>query len=713
MSEQREVQPGVTVTQTAEGEFDRRQIAEQDRQALDRLRERWPRGLGMTLTFDRNTCQDIEKALNLEWMVTNGLGGYAASTIVGVNTRRYHGLLIAVPGSREHLVLLSKLEEEVESAGVQYDLSTNEYAPNTLYPRGFTHLEEFRLENGLPVWTWRGGEWELQKRLWMAHGQNTTYITYTLSHAPGPVTLTLRPLANYRDFNRETRGAVDWNFIYSQVDGNNSVLRAYEGAHPYILSTYPRMERIPAGVWYWNFMHRREQERGLDYTEDLYDPVVLRRVLAPGETQLFIVSSEPIEQVDTNWPRVLEHERARCRTLVAQSGLADERPEVGGLVLAADQFIVHRPPAGESAQSSPEAVTTVVAGYPWFGDWGRDTMVSLPGLLLSTARYPEAASVLRTYSRYIDQGMLPNWFPSMGEVPEYNTVDATLWYFVAIWRYVQSTGSLELAGELYPFLTDIIDWHLRGTRYGIQVDPRDGLLRAGVPGVQLTWMDIKVNGYVVTPRYGKPVEINALWYNALRITEELGKMLQREPASFQPGELAKRVAESYPQRFWFMSGGYLYDVVDGPSGDDSSLRPNQIFALALPFPLITGERARSVLKVVGETLLTPYGLRSLSPNDPAYRGHYEGNVWQRDTAYHQGTVWPWLMGAYIDARRRAYGPGAETQKLFEPLFQQLANAGLGSISEIFDGDPPYTPRGCPAQAWSVAEVLRAWKEGMA
>jgi predicted glycogen debranching enzyme len=666
----------------------------------------------MTMVFDRSICRDIERALNLEWLVTNGLGGYAFSTIVGTNTRRYHGLLVAAPTSpRERLVLLSKVDEEVESDGVPYYLGTNEYTPATIHPCGFVHLEEFRLEDGLPVWTFLGGDWELERRLWMAYGQNTTYISYTLTRSPRPVTLTLRPLVNYRSFHHETKGRVDWDFLHVESDERGCcILRAFEGAHPYALRTTPQMEHIPTGVWYWNFLHRRERARGLDYTEDLYAPGVLRRSLAPGETILLVASTEPPSQVNMNGPRVLERERVRRRELLAASGLSGEREEIQQLVLAGDQFIVQRAPTPVGHVPLGSNPVTVIAGYPWFGDWGRDTMIALPGLMLATRRYGEAASVLRTYSRYVDQGMLPNRFPESGETPEYNTVDATLWFFVALWSYVQETQDLALAGELYPLLLDIVEWHVRGTRYGIQMDPTDGLLRAGVPGTQLTWMDAKVEDWVVTPRHGKPVEISALWYNALCVVEELGRQLGKRAGRKRCRELAKQVEQSFLQRFWYPSGGYLYDVVDGPAGDDAALRPNQLFALSLPFPLVSGPQAGSILRVVGDELVTPYGIRSLSPKDPAYHSRCEGDIWQRDSAYHQGTVWSWLIGPYLTAVRRVFGPETNVRGILEPLLKHLTDAGIGSISEILDGDAPHTPRGCVAQAWSVAEVLRVWRE---
>lgn len=669
----------------------------------------------MTILFDRSVCRDIERALDLEWLVTNGLGGYAASTITGTNTRRYHGLLVAALNSpRERIVLLSKVDEEIEAAGTVYYLGTNEYSPATIHPCGFVHLEEFCLEDGLPRWTFRGGNWELQKQVWMAHGRNTVYISYTLTRATGPVRLTLRPLVNYRSFHDETKGRVNWDFLHVEEDERGCcILQAFEGAHPYVLRTVPPMEHIPTGVWYWNFFHRRERERGLDYTEDLYAPGVMRSQLAPGQTLVLVASAEPVDQVNLNWQQTREHEQARRRNLLEQSDLNEAREEIRQLVLAADQFIVQRPPLGTDptpyAAPSPPSVT-IMAGYPWFGDWGRDTMIAFPGLLLTTRRYREAAAVLRTYGRYVDQGMLPNRFPEHGETPEYNTVDATLWYFVALWQYVQATKDLTLAKDLYSLLVEIIDWHMRGTRYGIQVDPEDGLLYAGVPGVQLTWMDAKVEDWVVTPRHGKAVEINALWYNTLRITEALSRQLKRRSDRKRCRELAEQVEATFIPRFWYAPGGYLYDVVDGPSGDDASLRPNQLLALSLPFPLIEGDKAESILHVVEQDLLTPYGLRALSPKDPAYHGRYEGDRWQRDGAYHQGTVWSWLIGPYLSALQRMQGTPAPLRHQLEPFFHHLKEAGVGSISEIFDGDPPHRPRGCPAQAWSVAEILRIWKE---
>ncbi len=668
----------------------------------------------MPIVLDRSVCCDLERALQLEWLVTNGLGGYASSTIVCANTRRYHGLLVAAIGSpRSRWVLVSKLDEEVEAASVIYALGTNEYSPGTIHPCGFVHLEAFRLEDGLPVWIYRGAEWELEKRLWMAYGQNTTYITYTLTRSPEPVTLTLRPLVNYRDFHGVTRGRADWDFRKLEPGQDGCcILQAFDGAHPFAIRTVPAMEHVHTGYWYWNFLYRKERERGLEHTEDLYAPGILRCTLAPGETQAVILSSEADHALELNAARALEQERMRRQALLERTRLSTQGEEARSLVLAADAFIVRRAPTGKRLVAQGPLSATVIAGYPWFGDWGRDTMISLPGLFLATGRVDEAAAVLRTYARYVDQGMLPNRFPESGEIPEYNTVDATLWFFVALHAYLQATDDLELAQELYPLLDEIVDWHVRGTRYGIGVDPKDGLLRAGMPGVQLTWMDAKVEDWVVTPRYGKPVEVNALWYNALCILDALGTRLHRRAGRKGVRALIERIAATFAPRFWYAPGGYLYDVIDGPAGDDPSLRPNQLLALSLPYPLVTGERARSVLRAVQAELLTPVGLRTLSPRDPAYHGRYEGDRWQRDAAYHQGTVWPWLLGPYITALRRVEGEQPDTLGLLRSLLEHLQDAGLGTISEIFDGDPPHTPRGCIAQAWSVAEVLRVWHEAL-
>ena len=383
----------------------------------------------------------------------------------------------------------------------------------------------------------------------------------------------------------------------------------------------------------------------------------------------------------------------------ARPYLVDAPQAIEQLVLAADQFVVRRSLPGDAEGRS------IIAGYPWFGDWGRDTMISLPGLTLATGRPEVGARILHTFAHYVDQGMLPNRFPDEDEAPEYNTVDATLWYFEALRAYLAATSDEMLVNDLYPVLRDIVDWHQRGTRYGIQLDPEDGLLYAGQEGVQLTWMDAKVDGWVVTPRMGKAVEVNALWYNALRIMAEFARCLGKETQTYE--DLADRTAEGFV-RFWNGERGYCYDVIDGPDGDDPALRPNQLLAVSLEYSPLAAAQQRAVVDACARQLLTSHGLRSLAPDDPAYMGHYGGDRRQRDAAYHQGTVWGWLIGPFVQAHMRVYGDREQARSFLRPLLQHLGGHGLGSLSEIFDGDAPFSPRGCTAQAWTVAEVLRAW-----
>jgi predicted glycogen debranching enzyme len=503
------------------------------------------------------------------------------------------------------------------------------------------------------------------------------------------------------------------------------------GGSPYWLRSN-RATFHPEPAWYRGFHHRVEAFRGLDTDEDLFSPGRFSAELEPGGTLTVLVTLH--EDAETDGAAAFENERARQAALLSRADLKDQPAWVEQLVLSADQFIVDRPiPTGETKAAPSGAVSlkasapawtgkSVIAGYHWFGDWGRDTMISLPGLTLATGRPDVAATILRTFARYVDRGMVPNRFPDAGEAPEYNTVDATLWYFNALYqldRYLTkqerisqvpiSDADRHLVGHLYPTLVEIIEWHQRGTRYGIKVDPRDGLLRAGVPGVQLTWMDAKVDDWVVTPRQGKPVEINALWFNALRTMAGFARQQDSPEDAARWTEMADRVAGSFQARFWNAEGGYLYDVIDGPDGDDSSLRPNQLLAVSLPHSPLSDVQARSVVDACAANLLTSYGLRSLAPDDAAYVGAYGGDRWRRDGAYHQGTVWGWLIGPFVEAHYKVYGDADAAQSFLLPFAGHLSDHGLGAISEIFDGDPPHTPRGCIAQAWSVAEVLRVWR----
>ncbi len=644
--------------------------------------------------FGREIAGDFDSASRREWLVTNGLGGWAGGTVSGANTRRYHGLFVpALKPPLGRTVLVSKFNEWAELGGQTFHLSANEYGSGTIDPQGYRHVESFRLDGRVPTWTFALNDALLEKRVWMVSERDTTFVTYTLRRAAHPVALNVLVTVTHRDAHVETRGG-DWQPGVSLVP-HGAQIQAGDVAFRLLVNLG---EFTPVRNWHWDIKHRVETERGLPDREDQFAAGIFTAELAPGETFALVATLEPHPSLD--WQVSLAAERARVAGLVAQAGMQSEPGWIRQLVLAADQFIVKR----GSGQ-------TVIAGYHWFGDWGRDTMIALPGLTLITRRYDVAAGVLRTFAHFVSEGMLPNRFPDEGEQPAYNTVDATLWYFHAIDRYTEASGDDDLARELFPILEDIVGWHVRGTRYSIHVDEADGLIYAGEPGVQLTWMDAKAGDWVVTPRIGKPVEINALWINALRVMDTLSRRL-RLPAQHPYAEMAARASASF-DKFWYADGGYLYDVIEGPEGSDAALRPNQLFAISLPHGPLAGEeqkgRLRSVVDACAAHLLTSYGLRSLSPEHPAYIGKYVGDVLKRDAAYHQGTVWGWLIGPFVDAHLRAYGDPEAARSFLAPFEHHLADFGLGSIAEIFEGDAPFRPVGCIAQAWSVAEVLRAWK----
>jgi predicted glycogen debranching enzyme len=649
-----------------------------------------------------------------EWLVTNGIGGFAAGTLSLVNTRRYHGLLFAARRPPvERLALVTKLDVTVHYGGSRVRLATNEFADGTIDPHGYRHLESFRLEGLVPNWTWLIADARLEQRVWMRHGENTTYVQFTRVGGLKPMRLTIEPLCTYRDYHWQSRGELRFG-VEAIADG--VMIHAHEGALPYrLVSEGATVQVNPAS--YWNFKHREEGARGLDDIEDLLRPAIFEFDLAPGETRAVILSAETHDPVSA--AGALASERVRQGDLVnrfdrAHSNARDLKfPLMDRLALAADQFLVER-----RDRSGNPLGKTVIAGYPWFSDWGRDTMIALPGLTLATGRVDIAASVLRTFAGFVSQGMLPNRFPDTGEPPEYNTVDASLWFFVAVHEYLRASGDRAFAAEIYPTLKDMVGWHVRGTRFGIGMDPADGLLKAGEAGVQLTWMDAKVGDWVVTPRIGKPVEINALWFNAVSILRDLSAELDQAQDQIEYGALAGRIRASFEPAFWFDDGGYLYDVIGGPEGDadptgcrrDASLRPNQIFALSLPHALLAGGKARRVLDVCIAELWTPVGLRSLAPRDSRYIGRYLGGPAERDGAYHQGTVWTWLLGPLATAHFRVHQDAAAALDLLRAIPAHLREACVGQISEIMDGDPPFEPRGCFAQAWGVAEVLRAWSE---
>ncbi len=656
----------------------------------------------ITLGCNQTAVRSLDGGMTREWLVTNGLGGYASGTVAGVNTRRYHGILVAaLRPPVERTLMLAKVDERLEVGNEVVALSTNEWHDGTIAPDGYQQIHDFHLELGLPVWTYRLPGGMLEKRVWMPRHKNCTCLSYTLVEGNQPATLHLLCLATYRDYHAETHGSSDWRLDVTRRDNGCRVV-AFPGAHPFLLTCAPGATFTIIGDWYWRFLHREERARGLNDLEDLYAVGECTVQLQPGATVTLVAEVETSQPTLQRPEASLKWEQARRRALLARNTVAVDSPTgdlTRHLLLAADQFLVRRQPLNPH----DGAGTTVIAGYHWFSDWGRDTMIALPGLCLPTGRAAEAASILRTFGHYLDQGMLPNRFPDAGETPDYNTVDATLWYFNAIDAYTRATGKQHLVRELFPRLQDVISWHERGTRYGIGRDATDGLLKAGEPGVQLTWMDAKVGDWVVTPRTGKPVEINALWYNALRCmacwADELG-------VANGYRDQAERVRQSFNNRFWARDLGYLYDVVDSDHGDDRSLRPNQLFAISLPYPVLNEEHWQAVVDAVTRHLLVPIGVRTLAPGSPQYAAHYAGDQWHRDSSYHQGTAWAWLLGAYVDAWRRAYPDQEGPHGIVKAMLQHLGDAGIGSISEIFDADAPYSPNGCIAQAWSVAEVLR-------
>jgi predicted glycogen debranching enzyme len=647
------------------------------------------------IRFDETVCRDFEVASRREWLETNGLGGFASSTVAGLNTRRYHGLLVAAtnpPVGR--MVLLSKLEETAIVNGRRYELSANRY-PGVVHPQGYRYLKSFQLDP-YPVFVYDVDGCELEKSLFMVAGENTTAIQYKfLSGGMAGSALELRPLIAFRDFHTTTHenGALDPAI---GVEPGSIAMTPYR-ALPTLYLAHNAACVEKTGEWYRNFEYDMERERGLDYREDLFQPCVLKFELPGSSRAVILASTERRSFAAIHEYRAAEIDR---RTAVAHANRGDEFARA--LASAADQFLVRR-----------ERQTTVIAGYHWFSDWGRDTMIALPGLTLSTGRSDVARSILMEFARYVDRGMLPNRFPDSGETPEYNTVDATLWFFEAVRALAAHTRDYDFVKrDLYPMLVDITDWHERGTRYGIHMDS-DGLLQAGQPGVQLTWMDAKIGDWVVTPRRGKPVEIQALWYNALRIMEEWSAAFAYPAEAHRYRALAGRVRESFSARFWNTLAGCLFDVIDGESRD-ASIRPNQIFAVSLNHHMLGPAEERSVVSVVKRELLTPYGLRTLAPADPHYLGRYEGDPLSRDASYHQGTVWPWLLGpflrAYLQVNQYSQVAKEQAREWMSALRDYMENEGVGQIPEIFDGDAPHRAGGCIAQAWSVAELLRVWRD---
>ncbi len=641
------------------------------------------------LSFGPDVCRDLAAASEREWLETDGLGGYALSTVASLNTRRYHGLLVTAttpPAGRS--VLLSGLDETLLTPGGRVDLATHRYA-GVLHPEGWRHLVEFRLDP-FPKWIFETAGLRLEKSLFLAHGTGTLVVSYRL--IDGAARLEVRPLIAFRDHHALTHENDALDRAVAVGDGLVSV------------APYPGLPRlfvahdgavVPTGTWYRTIEYERERRRGFDFTEDLFQPFLLTFELGAGRGATLVVSTRRRKATDAGFLR--GKELGRRVALVGSRPTSDAAARL--LALASDRFLVTR---GRG--------TTLLAGYPWFADWGRDAMIALPGLTLATARPGAARDVLLTFAGHAADGLLPNRFPDSGGPAEFGSADATLWFVEAVRAYLASTGDADFVrSRLWDFLKGVAAAHVEGTRDGIRLDD-DGLLASGAPGLALTWMDARVSGEPVTPRRGKPVEIQALWYNALRILEDLARRFAEPERASRFGAMASGAAERFRALFWNAEAGCLFDVVDG-AARDGSIRPNQILAVSLPHSMLDAARAASVLDVVRRDLLTPFGLRTLSPRDPAYRGRYEGDAAARDRAYHQGTVWPWLLGPWVDALLRVKGDAppvrAEAHAALQPLLDFLLAGGVGQLPEVFDGDPPHRPGGCPAQAWSVAEVQRA------
>ncbi len=649
---------------------------------------------------------DAEAWRNREWLVTNGLGGYASGTLAGVCTRRYHGVFVPnLPHPRGRHVLVSRLDEEVHCGGQVFRLGDSDRINQPLVAGNAPWLEAFRLEGNMACWTFRCGDVRLTRRLVMPHQRNTTLLRYEVTG--GRATVRIRPFLPFRRQDAPLREPGYGCFqLSAQAEGNCRVglpdsglwmaMRLHPAGVPFVADA---LEVPDAGLW-------REQLRGYDSHEALASPGFFEWQAAPGEPVVLVLTTEEADAAGDPLPAFQEESR-RHEALVKAAGAEDDA-FLARLAVAADQFLIlpesRLEEEGAAAARQGHALRTTVAGYHWFLDWGRDTMIALEGLMLATGRHGEARATLLTFAHYVRDGLLPNLFPEGSREGAYHTADATLWYFHAIHRYVEASGDGGVLAGLLPVLRDILRHHLEGTRFGIGMDGKDGLLRAGTPEHALTWMDAHMGEWIVTPRRGKPVEIQALWHNALclmaRWEGQAGESWQR---------LAQQVRESFNRRFWNPARNCLFDVVDGEDGDDARLRPNQLFAICLDHPVLERGRWQAVLDAVARELLTPVGLRTLEPSDPQYVRYYHGNLAARDSAYHQGTVWPWLLGAYVDAFLKAHGDPAAARRLLEAFPAHLQVAGLGTISEVFDGEPPHNPHGCIAQAWSVAEVLRCWK----
>ena len=651
-----------------------------------------------------------DQLVTREWLVTNGLGGYASGTVAGVHTRRYHGLLVAaLPNPHGRVMMFNYLGEQIRLADhARLALGWGSHAGPP--PDRSLELAEFRLEAGLPIWTFRGRGVAVERRLFLPHQQNTVFVRYRLLEGP-PVRLELHPAVHFRSHDAPVSVELGDPYQLTRED-NRFELRAGGELPPLRLHGIGRQPAFTAGGGRTpDILYPIEESRGYEARGQLYSPGAFSAELAVDSPVVLVASVEPWSTITTlSFDDALAAEHTRRAARIEAAGAAARQGPAAELVLAADQFLIC--PVGRQADhvrahAEGDEVRTVIAGYHWFTDWGRDTMISLEGLTLATGRALEAGYILRTFAHYVSGGLIPNLFPEGASQGLYHTADATLWFFHALDRYLLATRDLQTLRRILPVLIDIIDHHVRGTSFGIGVDPVDGLLRQGAPGYQLTWMDAKAGDWVVTPRRGKAVEINALWYNALRLMERWLAESGDSGRARAIEERADRVRTSFNRRFWCEVAGHLYDLVDGDEGDDPALRPNQLFAVSLPNPVLAPERWAPVLESCRRALLTPVGLRSLAPGHRDYKPTYHGDLLTRDAAYHQGTVWSWLIGPYVDAYLRVHPDDrASARRLLDGLIAHLGDAGIGTVSEVFDAESPFTARGCMAQAWGVAELLR-------
>jgi predicted glycogen debranching enzyme len=654
----------------------------------------------------------VARDAHQEWIVCNGLGGYASGTLRGIPTRRYHGLLVAaLPNPAGRVMMLNALAVQLRiHEGARPARVDVGWVPPELSAGAGLELVEFRLELGLPVWRFAGFGVTIEKRIVLSSGHNTTLILYRMLDG-SPLRLEIRPLVHFRSHDDPVSTELPEAYPLTAYGARLELVPPHDLPRLRLHLAGPRASFVIEPRQAPDLTYPTEESRGYASRGHLYSPGRFRAQLEPGAYVGLLASTESWETLLTmSCPEVLAAERERRRRLIDAAVEPAREGAAAELVLAADQFVIR--PAGRRedhvrARAAGDEAWTVIAGYHWFTDWGRDTMISLEGLTLLTGRLAEAGSILRMFAHHIRDGLIPNLFPEGENDGLYHTADATLWFFHALDRYLRASGDRRTLLKLLPLLRDVIEHHLRGTRFGIGVDPEDGLLVQGAGGFQLTWMDAKLGDWVVTPRRGKAVEINALWYNALRLMEDwLAHTRDPEGARFM-AELADRVQHAFNRRFWSEPAGHLYDVIDGEHGDDAALRPNQLFAISLPHPVLEPARWPHVLAAVERELLTPVGVRSLSPRHPDYKRTYRGDLRTRDAAYHQGTVWSWLIGAYIDAllRVRPDDFGA-ARRAIGGLLEHLDTQGVGMIGEVFDAEPPYHPGGCIAQAWGVAELLR-------